>query len=222
MLVNVIVSPNLIIRLPVGIVKQMFLRTYRMNNKLFLLTTTFLLSACSSGTYFTDVKTESYREDYKVEKIQPVVTSQVKPAETGSILVKNVDTSKANTTQSPYKLITAPEPKAKPVKIIPPTPKQVKAAARFGFTVQVVAVGSQDKVIHYAAKLPQQVQPIWQNYKVVKGTKWYTVLFGDYATAPEAQEAIKTLSKELQSMKPFVKSIDSIKNSQYPELKKLN
>lgn len=190
-----------------------------MNNKL-IFCTSLLLTACSSGTYVTDVKTESYREDYKAEKIQPPMATEVKPAAEESMLVKNIDVVAADTEKNQFKIIKAPA--AMPVKIIPPTAKQVKAAARFGFTVQVVAVGTEDKVIHYAAKLPQQVQPIWQNYKVVKGTKWYTVLFGDYATAPEAQEAIKTLSKELQVMKPFVKSIDSIKNSQYPQLKKLN
>jgi septal ring-binding cell division protein DamX len=190
-----------------------------MNNKL-ILCASILLTACSSGTYVTDVKTESYREDYKAANVKPAMVSETQPLTETAMTVKNVDTPQLIVAKNEFKIIKAPEPK--PVKIIPPTAKQVKAAARFGYTVQVVAVGTEDKVIHYAAKLPQQVQPIWQNYKVVKGTKWYTVLFGDYATAPEAQEAIKTLSNELQAMKPFVKSIDSIKNSSYPQLKKLN
>ncbi|MCE7628370.1 SPOR domain-containing protein, partial [Vibrio fluvialis] len=51
---------------------------------------------------------------------------------------------------------------------------------------------------------------------------WYTVLYGDYATRKEAAEAITTLPSEFQSLKPFVKSIDSIKNSEFPTLNKLN
>jgi septal ring-binding cell division protein DamX len=110
----------------------------------------------------------------------------------------------------------------KTVVITPPTAKQVAMHPRFGFTIQVVAVGTQNKVDIFAAKLPKNGQPIWENYKVVNGTKWYTVLFGDFATRSEAQKAINTLPADFRQLKPFVKSIDSIKNSEYPTLNKLN
>lgn len=57
---------------------------------------------------------------------------------------------------------------------------------------------------------------------MVNGTKWFTVLYGDYATRLEAKKAISTLPTTFQNLKPFVKSIDDIKNSEYPTLNKLN
>jgi septal ring-binding cell division protein DamX len=56
----------------------------------------------------------------------------------------------------------------------------------------------------------------------VKGTKWYALLYGDFASKVKAQQAIKTLPQELQDLKPFVRSIDKIKKSDYPTLSKLN
>ena len=55
-----------------------------------------------------------------------------------------------------------PKDQAKPVKIIPPSKKQA-GLQRFGYTIQVVAVGSQAKVDQFARQLPQNGQPIWEN-----------------------------------------------------------
>ena len=103
-----------------------------------------------------------------------------------------------------------------------PTKKQQDMNQRFGYTVQVVAVGSQSKVDSFVKMLPTTSQPVWENYKMVNGTKWFTVLYGDYATRLEAKKAISTLPSTFQNLKPFVKSIDDIKNSEYPTLNKLN
>ncbi|MEZ8100824.1 SPOR domain-containing protein [Vibrio bivalvicida] len=180
-----------------------------------------VLSACVSSDYVTDVSSESYREDYKTAKVeQPVVTQQ---GMTEGISEDNV--AKVVNTAAPQQSKTVKmQAKAKPaVAIIPPTAKQQAMNPRYGFTIQVVAVGSQTKVDHFARKLPRKDnQPIWENYKIVNGTKWYTVLYGDYATRTDAKAAISELPTEFQSLKPFVKSIDDIKNSQYPTLNKLN
>ncbi|OAJ95762.1 SPOR domain-containing protein [Vibrio bivalvicida] len=180
-----------------------------------------VLSACVSSDYVTDVSSESYREDYKTAKVeQPVVAQQ---GMTEGISEDNV--AKVVNTASPQQSKTVKmQAKAKPaVAIIPPTAKQQAMNPRYGFTIQVVAVGSQTKVDHFARKLPRKDnQPIWGNYKIVNGTKWYTVLYGDYATRTDAKAAIPELPTEFQSLKPFVKSIDDIKNSQYPTLNKLN
>lgn len=158
-----------------------------------------LLSACVSSQYTTDVSSESYREDYKVAQVEQPVTETV--TET---VVEEVVTTPA-------------------VTIVPPSDKQQNSqVARYGYTIQVVAVGSQNKVDHFARNLPNNGQPVWENYKVVNGTKWYTVLFGDYATQADAKQAISQLPNEFKSLKPFVKSIDAIKNSPYPTLNKLN
>ncbi|GAK86229.1 DamX-related protein [Vibrio ponticus] len=163
-----------------------------------------LLSACVSSQYTTDVSSESYREDYKVAQVEQPVTETV--TET---VVEEV--------------VTTPSQTKPAVTIIPPSDKQQNSQmARYGYTIQVVAVGSQTKVDHFARNLPATQQPIWENYKVVNGTKWYTVLYGDYATQADAKKAISQLPSEFQALKPFVKSIDSIKNSPYPTLNKLN
>ncbi|TFH92489.1 SPOR domain-containing protein [Vibrio ouci] len=177
-----------------------------------------VLSACVSSDYVTDVSSESYREDYKTAKVeQPVVSQQ---GMTNGISEDNVAVVNMST---PEKQAVKTQAKAKPaVAIIPPTAKQKAMNPRYGFTIQVVAVGSQTKVDQFARKLPRDNQPIWENYKVVNGTKWYSVLYGDYATRTDAKKAIGELPSEFQSLKPFVKSIDAIKNSQYPTLNKLN
>ncbi|MEF1290058.1 SPOR domain-containing protein [Vibrio sp. M260118] len=176
-----------------------------------------VLSACVSSDYVTDVSSESYREDYKTAMVeQPVVTQQ---GMTNDISENNV----VQTTPTIQTVKMQPKPNKSAVTIIPPTAKQQAKMPRYGFTIQVVAVGSQTKVDHFARKLPRKDnQPIWENYKMVNGTKWYTVLYGDYATRTDAKAAISDLPAEFQSLKPFVKSIDDIKNSQYPTLNKLN
>lgn len=174
-----------------------------------------LLSACVSSDYVTDVSSESYREDYKTAKVEKPVVSHQEMTE--GVTEKNVE---------PNVVKMAPvveQPKSKPaVAITPPSAKQKAMNSRYGFTIQVVAVGSQTKVDQFARKLPRGEQPIWENYKMVNGTKWYTVLYGDYATRMDAKEAIASLPEEFQNLKPFVKSIDAIKNSEYPTLNKLN
>ncbi|MCL9783228.1 SPOR domain-containing protein [Vibrio sp. S4M6] len=178
-----------------------------------------LLSACSTGSYTVDVSSESYREAYPVAKVDQPVVSQ--DGTMNGVTEKNIMTE-------PQKIVSSSKDamasqKAKPaVAIIPPTAKQVAKNPRFGYTIQVVAVGTQTKVDQFARKLPAEGQPIWENYKVVNGTKWYTVLYGDYATKTEARQAISSLPAEFRNLKPFVKSIDTIKNSEYPTLNKLN
>ncbi|MGY2575352.1 SPOR domain-containing protein [Vibrio sp. C8] len=180
-----------------------------------------VLAACSSGSYTTDVTSESHREDYNVATVQQPVVSDSGMA-TG-ITESNVEPQVIQTAPQPVeKKVVKMSPKAATVSITPPTAKQVAMNPRYGYTIQVVAVGSQNKVDQFASKLPKDGQPIWENYKVVNGTKWYTILFGDYATRKDAVKAISELPADFQSLKPFAKSIDSIKNSEFPTLNKLN
>lgn len=180
-----------------------------------------ILAACSSGSSATDVTSESHREDYNVATVQQPVVSDSGMA-TG-ITESNVEPQVIQTAPQPVeKKVVKMSPKTATVSITPPTAKQVAMNPRYGYTIQVVAVGSQNKVDQFASKLPKDGQPIWENYKVVNGTKWYTILFGDYATRQEAVKAISELPADFQSLKPFAKSIDSIKNSEFPTLNKLN
>ncbi|WP_282176139.1 SPOR domain-containing protein [Vibrio nereis] len=177
-----------------------------------------VLSACVSSEYVTDVSSESHREEYRTANVEKPLLSQPQVTE------QNVQANVVKMSPKAEKQVVKMTPKtAKPaVSITPPSSKQQAKNARFGYTIQVVAVGNQLKVDQFARKLPQHEQPIWENFKVVNGTKWYTILFGDYATRSEAQAAIAQLPADFRTLKPFVKSIDAIKNSAYPKLNKLN
>ncbi|MGF1754491.1 SPOR domain-containing protein [Vibrio makurazakiensis] len=185
--------------------------------KLAIATLPLLLAACVSETYITDVTSESYQEEYKTAAIEAPVMSQTESMVTEETVATNV--VKLSPVEEKKVVKLSPQTTA---KVVPPTKKQMDMNQRFGYTVQVVAVGSQAKVDTFVNKLPRTSQPVWENYKVVNGTKWFTVLYGDYATRLEAKKAISTLSNEFQGLKPFVKSIDDIKNSDFPTLNKLN
>ncbi len=167
-----------------------------------------LLAACASEQYTTDISTQSHSEEFVLADIpEPIGAGNVdeiliaEPSETIDVAVVSSE----------------PEPQASKAPV-----KPAANQPRYGFTIQLVALGSQEKVDQFANQLPHNEQPIWGNYKEVNGTKWYTVLVGDYATRQEAAQALQQLPAELKKLKPFVKSIDSIKNSEYPTLNKLN
>ncbi|HAS6022414.1 TPA: SPOR domain-containing protein [Vibrio vulnificus] len=189
--------------------------------KVAIITLSVLLSACASDNYVANVTTESHREEFKIEPIPEPLMAQEETVQEVSIPQQVVKMEPQTEEKKVVKLSPQSET-TKAVKIVPPSKKQQDKMQRFGYTVQVVAVGSQAKVDYFASKLPNDGQPIWENYKIVNGTKWFTVLYGDFATSTEAKKAIAQLPQEFKELQPFVKSIDAIKNSEYPTLNKLN
>ncbi|EGR1890175.1 SPOR domain-containing protein [Vibrio vulnificus] len=189
--------------------------------KVAIITLSVLLSACASDNYVANVTTESHREEFKIEPIPEPLMAQEETVQEVSIPQQVVKMEPQTEEKKVVKLSPQSET-TKAVKIVPPSKKQQEKMQRFGYTVQVVAVGSQAKVDYFASKLPKDGQPIWENYKIVNGTKWFTVLYGDFATNTEAKKAIAQLPQEFKELQPFVKSIDAIKNSEYPTLNKLN
>ncbi len=200
--------------------------------KISIVSLALLLSACASDSYIAEVKSESYVEEYQTDMIpQPLTQASnefkemniSEPMNADPVVKAPVVLKETEPKPKPMvKIVNKPAESKKSVKIVPPSQKQVDKTARFGYTVQVVAVGNQAKVQQYVSRLPDSGQPIWENYKIVNGTKWYTVLYGDYANSTEARKAIAQLPQEFRDLKPFVKSIDAIKNSPYPTLNKLN
>ena len=215
--------------------------------KISIIGLTALLAACSSGTYTTDVSSDTYREDYKTAKIEQPVMAEAKEVavteaaprlqevkqEAPEMQVvkaqrKEQQVTTASTVQAKAKPVPekkrvvklTPTAKVKKVKIIPPTKKQMARSQRFGYTLQVIALDSPYKSRTYADQLPAGT-PVWEHFKRVNGTDWYAILYGDYATKSEAKAAIKTLPDFFRLKKPFVKSLDKIKNSAYPKLNKL-
>ncbi|MGI9835969.1 SPOR domain-containing protein [Vibrio vulnificus] len=189
--------------------------------KVAIITLSVLLSACASDNYVANVTTESHREEFKIEPIPEPLMAQEETVQEVSIPQQVVKMEPQTEEKKVVKLSPQSET-TKAVKIVQPSKKQQDKMQRFGYTVQVVAVGSQAKVDYFASKLPKDGQPIWENYKIVNGTKWFTVLYGDFATSTEAKKAIAQLPQEFKELQPFVKSIDAIKNSEYPTLNKLN
>lgn len=190
--------------------------------KISILSLSILLAACSTGNYTADVTTDSFREDYKAQAVAETTVA------TNTMTEEVVEQPKMATSQKNMVNVSRTEPMAKPapvaktrnVKIIAPTKKQVESFKRYGFTIQVIAVDSAVKAEALAKKLPQG-HSVWENYKQVNGTDWYTLLYGDYETRYEAKAAIDTLPQMFKDLKPFVKSLDDVKNSPYPKLKKI-
>ncbi|MEI8631974.1 SPOR domain-containing protein [Vibrio sp. PP-XX7] len=194
-----------------------------MEKRIILGLSTLFLAACSTGSYVSDVTVATHQEDYPTATMQKPVVSQDGSTNgvtetTNHMAETDIQAQPSNDTPA-----VAQTKSTSAVVIMPPTAKDVAHKPhRFGYTLQVVAVGSQNKVNGFVSKLPQTGHPVWENYKVLNGTKWYTVLYGDFATQAEAKAAIQTLPKDFIQLKPFVKSIDAIKNSEYPTLNKLN
>jgi septal ring-binding cell division protein DamX len=204
--------------------------------KISILALSVILAACSSGTYTTDVSSDTYKEDYNTAKLS---TASV-PAEKLEVsVVENAPEAQPATMASEPKVAVAPvqaevrpaptkkrvvkmtpASSAKKVRIVPPTKKQQERSQRFGYTLQVIALDSPYKSKTYADQLPSG-NPVWEHFKRVNGTDWYAILYGDYATKSEAKAAIQTLPEFFRAKNPFVKSLDKIKNSAYPKLNKL-
>ena len=212
-----------------GMIDRLFMKGINiMEKRIILGLSTLLLAACSSGSYTSGVTVETHQEEYPAAKMQKPVISQDGSTdgvtETAMTTTDMHKSEPAMASDSQSTMMKKPAKSASStVSITPPTAKDVaNKIHRFGYTVQVIALGNQRKVDAFAAKLPKDGQPVWENYKVVNGTKWYTILYGDFATRTEAKRSIQMLSKEFIQLKPFVKSIDTIKNSEYPTLNKLN
>ncbi|PKF76987.1 cytochrome C biogenesis protein CcdA [Vibrio sp. vnigr-6D03] len=195
--------------------------------KISIISLSILLAACASDTYEKGVTSESYTEDYKVDSIQAPITQQ---AQIQEVSINETPKMAAQTTtpmvavreeKKVVKLAPKPQVQKKKIKILPPTHNQLKSNPRYGYTIQVIALDRESKLERFANRLPKG-QPIWGNYKQVNGTNWYTILYGDYATSAEAKAAIATLPEDFKKLKPFPKSIDAIKNSDYPVMDKLN
>ncbi len=155
-----------------------------------------------------------------MKKIAIIATSALVTACSSGNYVTNVS---SESYQEEYKTAVI-EPTIKEtmaeVDVISSGETQQKEYPHRGYTIQVVSVSSSEKAFSYAQQLPSD-QPVWEHYKQLKGTEWYAVLYGNYATKSEAQAAIVTLPASFQKLPPFVKSFEKIKNSPYPKLKKV-
>lgn len=195
------------------------------------------LAACSSANYDDEVSTETYQETYQTDEVPQPITESEAPLE------QDLTADSAQTAEPSMIEPAAPEAQTesgkKVVKLSPPAEEETKAEssestvkvfypeqndvaqpAAGNYLVQVAALQSEKFLTNTAKGLPEN-QPKWENVKTVNGKQWHSLLFGNFKTAEEAKDAIMRLPASYQNMGPFVKSVKSITNSQYPTLKKL-
>lgn len=89
------------------------------------------------------------------------------------------------------------------------------------YTLQVGALNSIEDLNSFVDSLPESY-PVWVNEKEVKGTKWYAVLLGKFDSFSIASEEVSNLPNSLKKSKPYVRSVDVILSSGYPELRSVN
>ncbi|MFH0265160.1 SPOR domain-containing protein [Vibrio rumoiensis] len=192
------------------------------------------LAACSSANYDNEVSTETYQETYKTDEVPQPITESNAPLEQD--LQSDSQASQPSMiepatpeTQSGKKVVKLSPPKEadkkaesseSTVKVFYPEQNNVNQPGTNNYVVQVAALQSEKFLNETAKDLPEN-QPKWENVKTVNGKQWHSLLFGNFKTAEEAKDAIMRLPAKYQNMGPFVKSVKSITNSQYPTLKKL-
>lgn len=186
--------------------------------KIIPITLTVLLAGCTSSSYTTNITTESSEEVYQVS--QPIEEEVTTFEETEITAVPQTEAKESVVKLTSEESATAATSDSA-IKILPPTEKQKEMQNRYGYTLQILALSRKTDLSTYAGKLAGE-QPVWMNRKTVNNMPWYTILYGDFATPAEAREAIKQLPADIQAYGPFVRSINSIKNSDNPELHKLN
>ncbi|MGO2341238.1 SPOR domain-containing protein [Vibrio litoralis] len=189
------------------------------------------LAACSSANYDDEVSTETYQETYQTDEVPQPITDSEAPLEQDltaepSMIEPAAPEAQTESGKKVVKLSPPSEEETKTessestVKVFYPEQNDVAQPAAGNYLVQVAALQSEKFLTNTAKGLPEN-QPKWENVKTVNGKQWHSLLFGNFKTAEEAKDAIMRLPASYQNMGPFVKSVKSITNSQYPTLKKL-
>ncbi len=81
------------------------------------------------------------------------------------------------------------------------------------FTVQVLALSQEKDVQNYIRNIDPK-HPVWVNWKASRGTRWYAVTVGDFATKDQAKSAIVSLPTTVKQAAPFVMSFAEMKRKQ--------
>lgn len=81
------------------------------------------------------------------------------------------------------------------------------------FTVQVLALKQEKDIKEYIRNIDPK-HPVWVNWKTSRGTQWYAVTAGDFASKDEARAAISSLPHGVRQASPFVISFAEMKQKQ--------
>jgi len=81
------------------------------------------------------------------------------------------------------------------------------------YTMQVLALRQEKDVKDYIRYIDPK-HPVWVNWKASRGTRWYTVTVGDFATKQEAYNELSSLPGKVKQSQPFVISFAEMKRKQ--------
>lgn len=77
------------------------------------------------------------------------------------------------------------------------------------YTLQLNGSSHPDRLLAWAKKQGLKDYHVYKTQR--DGEPWYVLLTGSYATAADAKRAVVLLSKEIQAMGPWIKSVDRLK-----------
>ena len=81
-----------------------------------------------------------------------------------------------------------------------------------GYTLQLLAASNNNSAVKFLNSAPQ-AQRMFLYQTQIKGKLWSVVVYGQYSTRANATAAIAKLPSELQQLKPWIKSINSVKKA---------
>lgn len=177
------------------------------------------LTACSTGQIATDVKVDSYQEEYDREVVTSPVMSDVEEVTLAEAPVElNATEAPVNTEPNPV-LVAAVEPEPVVVeKIAAKETQDFELNARFvGYTIQVAAFDSQERFNNYVETIPT-IKPVWKHTKNVNGKRMYAVLVGQYDTFLLAQKGAAEVSAQMGISAPYIRNVKRITNSDSPDV----
>ncbi len=177
---------------------------------LFAATTLLTLTACSGNQIITDVKVDSYEEEYQQDVVEtPVMTEVEEVTITETTNDKESDNSQAATDAKETEVAPVTEPA--PAEDITPFT---------GYTIQVVAFDDVAKLDKYVASMPTN-HPVWKHSKEVNGKVWYAALVGQFDTFEQAQVGAAEVSAQMGISSPFIRNIALIKESDFPVVEQI-
>ncbi|MFV0575358.1 MAG: SPOR domain-containing protein [Vibrio sp.] len=154
------------------------------------------LAACSSS-YDSEVSTQTYEENYQTDQIPQPMT------ETNGSLEQDITPAAATTATT---------------SSTTPAVTDDSGLASGRYVIQIASMENEQYLLTTASKLPSDL-PKWENVKTLNGTQLHTLLVGDFASADEARASLSRVPATFSGA--FIKSVDTIRASEFPTIKKL-
>jgi septal ring-binding cell division protein DamX len=196
---------------------------------IFSMTALLALTACSTGQIVTDVKVDSYQEEYDREVVDAPVMSDVEEV-TLTEAPKNepevepeATASETDPMEEPSTIVES-KPVEKDVETTSAKPEKAMIstldANLVGYTIQVAAFDSEARFNRYVDTIPT-IKPVWKHTKQINGKRMYAVLVGQYDTFPQAQVGAAEVSAKMGISAPYIRNVKRIINSDSPNVEQI-